>query len=141
MNLIRNPWDRLLSEYLRKRTYDDNRFIDVSQLDFQDFVKALYNRVEKGLLSSNKHESNSHFIPQYDYIFDRSGEKFVDYIGRYETLERDMNLIAKRIGLNPRTSIGSHSTEHDSYTEYYTDKTRDLVSILHLQVILPVLEL
>ena len=130
---VRNPWDRLLSEYLRKEKYNDNRFIDIEGMNFTKFVKNLYERFHEVLNGSQSHEAISHFIPQYQFVFDSSGNKFVDFIGKFENLDHDLKIAASKIGLMSVQLINSHATTHDSYVEYYEEETINLVAQMYEQ--------
>lgn len=130
---VRNPWDRLLSEYFRKKVHNDIRFIDTSQIDFTDYIKILYEKFDEVLYSSQSHETISHFIPQYKFVFDSSGQQFVDFIGKFENLVYDLKIVASKIGLMSVQLGKSHSTVHSSYVEYYNKKTINLVEQMYEQ--------
>ena len=76
-SIIRNPYDRLLSEYYWK--YSNNKTKD----EFLDFVADI--------MIKNKYFSNiyyDHFIPQYVFLYNKSVKKLlVNQLFKYEDLE------------------------------------------------------
>jgi hypothetical protein len=130
---VRNPWDRLLSEYFQKKVNNDTRFIDASQISFTDFVKILYEKFDEVLKSSQTHETLSHFIPQYKFVFDSSGQQFVDFIGKFENLVYDFKIVASKLDLMSVQLDKFNSTVHSSYVKYYNEKTRNLVEQMYEQ--------
>ena len=83
---VRNPWDRLVSWYafiLQDRSHRRHRA--VTRLpDFESFVDAELARPRSA---------------QWWMLADRSGRLGVDFVGRFEQLERDMAGICERIGI------------------------------------------
>ena len=108
---VRNPWDRVVSDY---KWYGGNKG-RVGTLE--DFI--INERVA----------DKSHIIPQYKFIYDSEGTQLVDYIGRFENLYLDFQKICKELNI-PIGSKLPHAHKTDSskhYTEYYNNTTRDIV--------------
>lgn len=85
-SFVRNPWERLVSEYLHKKL--DNKYC------FKDFVF-------RGLPQRNDFDdAYRHIIPQTDYLLDAEGRQFVDFIGRFEYLQDDFAKVCERLGFN-----------------------------------------
>ncbi len=87
---VRNPWDRALSEYTWRRTWDKN----VLKMSFADFVKDE--------LSTNL--KNNHYRPQIEFIVNDPSRKsdhalLVDYVGRFENLRGDFQQVIERCQL------------------------------------------
>jgi hypothetical protein len=51
----------------------------------------------------------------------------MDFVGRFEHIERDFQVIARRIGCT-RALEKSNRSEHRHYTDYYTAETRARVA-------------
>ena len=87
---VRNPWDRALSEYCWRRTWDKK----VLKLSFTEFIKDE--------LSNNL--KNPHYRPQIEFIVGDPELKsdrvlLVDYVGRFENLRADFQHVVERCQL------------------------------------------
>ena len=57
--------------------------------DFEDFVlNGLNNEIIYEII---------HFVPQSEFICNKNGEILVDFVGRFENLNDDLNSISRRI--------------------------------------------
>ncbi|NND56917.1 MAG: sulfotransferase family 2 domain-containing protein [Xanthomonadales bacterium] len=83
-SFVRNPWERILSEY-RYRNYFQHR-------SFRDFVL-------NKLPQPGWDDQYRHVMPQYDMLHDRQGNLLVDFIGRFESLQQDFDLICERLDI------------------------------------------
>jgi len=67
---------------------------------------------------------------QIDFITDNNGKNIVDFVGRYESLEKDLKKIQEHLKLN-RCNIPhknrSLGRDRRNYTYYYDYGTRKLV--------------
>jgi len=84
--IVRNPWDRLVSEY----RYKQHRF------SFKDFIfKHFPKKGQDDYQGFNG--IYRHVMPQYQFIYDDSEKLMVDYVGRFENLAEDFYAITKTI--------------------------------------------
>lgn len=107
---VRNPFDRLVSEYF----YLKNRI-------------ELSNNIKKELIYlANQNESGAmgnHCMYQHKFINDE-----INFIGKVENLQEDFNIVCDKIGI-PRQQLSHYNkTKHKHYTEYYDDETREIVA-------------
>ena len=109
--LIRNPFDRMVSEYF----YSKRRRLTKTR-DFKTFV--MNNEIDT-------HSYSMHNAPQIDFFINSAR---VDYIGRFENLEEDFNIICDKIGIDRQQLPHTNKTNHKHYTEYYDDETRAIVT-------------
>jgi hypothetical protein len=119
---IRNPWDRLVSAYEFARMevsyWHNNRskkpawhhpdHARVKTMSFNDFVRDFS--------LNQKHYTHPSFRPQWSCFCDSSQRNLLDFIGKFEHLERDFAYICGVLG-KPNIS----SKEHDDYRKYYSD--------------------
>lgn len=119
-SFIRNPWDITISKYVAPY------YCKINKLSNKSFLYFLENYFPA------PNEAGDSF---HDY-FDPSK---MDYIGRFETREKDLDYISNKIGieLDPKFSVKqkemqrTRSKKH--YTEYYDDETREIVAQKYAQ--------
>ena len=73
-----------------------------------------------------------HFIPQSRFVCTEDGKPAVDFLGRFETLERDFAALRERVpaaGDLPKANVG----DHDDYRNCYDANTRRIVGDLYAQ--------
>jgi len=109
-SFVRNPWDRLLSEY-RYRNYFHHR-------SFRDFV---LNKLPR----PGWHDQYRHIMPQYDMLHDRQGNLMVDFVGRFEDLQGDFDRVCERLGI--ADSRLPHRNRSDKKSRDLKRKIRNLL--------------
>ncbi len=109
---VRNPWARTLSQY-NKHNHDENIPL---QEGFTEWVLAGGNWLAK---------ENT----MKEFITDKDGNVIVDYIGKLENINEDMDIICKKIGIEP-VEIPCLNTSDStvSYRDIYTDETKKIVT-------------
>jgi len=119
--LVRNPWDKAVSlyEYRKKK---DRTNIATRGIGFSDWVKVTYG--EKKDLS---YYDVRGFQPQVDWLKDNENKISMDFIGKFESLNKDFDQIRKVIGVDAGLSH-LNASERASYRSYYDDETRDIVA-------------
>jgi len=119
-SFVRNPWDRCLSAYfyllkggsqnrsdlIDKETYVNNYF------DFNDFV-------QNGLLEASKNQQ--HFKKQCFYL-----DREVDYIGYFERINQDFNMLSLMLNLQGKLSR-QNATKKLNYKKYYNPSSLEIV--------------
>lgn len=83
-SFVRNPWARLVSEY-KWRGYH-------RKWSFRDWLNNAF--PQPGWTDNWRH-----VMPQYDYLFDSEGNCLVDFIGRFENLKDDFNIVRDQVGV------------------------------------------
>ncbi|MBI3927732.1 MAG: sulfotransferase family 2 domain-containing protein [Armatimonadetes bacterium] len=124
-SFVRNPWDRLVSafHFLRSSPWPDDREWferNLSQYrSFEEFVQ--------GWICEENVLEKVHFTPQWRFLYSRDGEEcLVDFLGRFENLGRDFEVIATRLGLSKQLQQKNESSRKP-YQECYSDTTREIV--------------
>lgn len=112
----RNPWDKVVSHYWFRKKNPRKAPIG----SFEEYLDARKCPVDHPLYTIN-------------------GELAVDVVGRYESLEADLDKILARIGLPdaalPTERNTQYRTDPKPYQEYYDDRTRELVANLYAKEI------
>ena len=128
---VRNPWDRFVSLYHYFATMTpDHRWYganarlagDVRRIgSFADFCRNF---------STWRFRDNYHFRPQCRWITDAVGNLAVDFVGRFERLQDDVNAVCHRLGAPPVELPVLNRSSHGPYLNYYSDETREIVADL-----------
>ena len=107
---VRNPWDRAVSEVAYLGSYFEGA----------DLKQKLLNML-------NCHSYGNHIRPQIDFI-DTNHQVTIDFIGRFETLQQDLNQIFRLLGL-PRRKLSHHlRSQHAPYWTYYDDFLKEQIA-------------
>jgi hypothetical protein len=133
---VRNPYDRLVSEYFWKRKGGDVRFgLDCRQLSFPEFVIALAERFPT--IYRQPHCEVSHFLPQSDFIYDKDDRCLVTVVGRFEDgLEKALREVYNLLGKSPPKAIrlkksNTTHSEREPFQNYYTPHLKQLVAEMY----------
>lgn len=137
-SFVRNPWDRLVSCYRDKIAGEVEGFTNSTirpgvadclarfevfraNMSFEAFVMAV--------ASIPDTEADAHFRSQHTFVTNAVGLVALDFVGRYETLLRDLEHVQQRSGMPgfrlPRLQAARRRVP---YSEYYTSKTREVVA-------------
>lgn len=140
---VRNPWSRMVSLY---RYLGFDRSYSFRDFLAKKFIPEIF--------------ANMYWFvcPQSDFIYSKSGELLVDYVGRFEILQKDFDKICKEIGFSTSTlphinrsvqkkknrtfpfwGVNSlfglkklnGSPSKRSYLEYYDRDTQDMVAEIY----------
>lgn len=119
---VRNPWDRMVSLYHYFLQNPEKQASDIGKRiaacsDFTDFCSRL-----------DELELDPHFDEQISYLIDFQGNMLVDYVGRYETLDRDYKDICARLGLPVMSLPHYRQSSHHHYLQYYDEQAIDAVA-------------
>jgi hypothetical protein len=97
-SFVRNPWARILSEYLY-RNYLHHR-------SFREFVLRRMPR-------PGWDDEYRHVMPQYDMLY-KNGRLLVDYVGRFESLQADFDHVCRQLGIEDSTLPHRNKSEKKS---------------------------
>jgi len=136
-SFVRNPWARLVSEYNYRK---HNKLSS-----FRDFVL-------NGLPQQNSYtDTFRHIMPQYKFLYDDAGRQLIDFVGKFETLQKDFNFVCNKLNIEPSTLARVNSSSHKgshlqklkklinlektskkiNYMKYYNKETRNFVKKIY----------
>ena len=100
---VRNPWDRLVSCYSEKIRSDgdpENFINGVSRVltSFGVFEAGMsFERFARAVAQIPDEEAEPHFLSQHKFIVNREGNLIIDFLGRFETIDQDFDVVRQRI--------------------------------------------
>jgi len=98
---VRNPWDRIMSSYLYSK-----------RLGYKFTFKSFFNSP----IFANHCKTQCSFL-----------NKNIDFIGRFENLQEDFDIICGKLRLKVKKLPHENKTIHGHYTEWYTNEDKKLV--------------
>lgn len=125
---VRNPWDRLVSEF-NFRTF-------ARATSFREFVLERFPTAADDDYATGE-DHYRHVLPQSQFIHAENGRCLVDFVGRFERLEADFAIACRRVGLadhglqhtnRARMAANAPRRAHRHYTDYYDADTREFVA-------------
>lgn len=130
--LVRNPWARALSCYNSKirdtHPLKAARILSLyknlhSDMSFLDFTRWL-------LTDEGRDDiADRHWLSQYHFLTDKTGKICCQNIGRYETMEQDVQAIFDKIGL-PETNLKTRAFKSgaSAYQEIYCEEAKENIA-------------
>jgi hypothetical protein len=119
---VRNPWDRAASLY-KYRRMKDKTGIASNHVSFAEWVS----RVFTNEADPHYHDNPRSFQTQCEWLKDEQGAISIDFIGRFENINRDFEQIAERIAPGTRLPF-LNASRSDCYRDYYNTATRKTVA-------------
>ena len=102
---VRNPWDRLVSSYM--------------YLTIRNKFKGTWDDYVKEFTVPPKNTSKKY--AQYDML------KNCNFVGRFEYLQKDLDLICDIIGINRKTLPHVWKTDHKHYAQMFNPEQIDII--------------
>ncbi|MFZ5802060.1 MAG: FkbM family methyltransferase [Candidatus Omnitrophota bacterium] len=132
---VRNPWDRLVSCYEQKirtkerfvypktigKWCDENRFATPHEISFKEFVHFIYHNPDK--------------IDWHWQSYANRARLPLDYIGRFETLEEDIQTVSYKLGISQEFPHYNKSRHRTDYRTYYDEETRRMAAEIYAEEI------
>ena len=111
---VRNPYDRFVSACA--------------------FIHRTNDRMQRdplGVMKQTIEEKNREqailFRPQHEFVTDLSGELCVDYVGTFETLQRDFDRICRQMGLPTAILPRINASQRAPYRAYFDKELQEMV--------------
>jgi len=121
---VRNPWDRAVSGFNYRITNGGTGYSS-----YYSLKQYLHSYTHKPKEKSNDYYSiQQHIKPQYDFAYDADGKQIVDFIGKFENLQEDFDIICDKIKIPQQKLPHKNKSKHKHYTEYYDDETKQIVA-------------
>lgn len=120
---VRNPWDWLVSNYFYCRGV---------HYPYYYRVKGSRKKLRTESMPLNFNEWVKWYVEklhgtQFEMIANLTEDCELDFIGKFENIHNDFNIICNKIGIPSQKLPHKNKTKHTHYTEYYDDETRQIV--------------
>jgi hypothetical protein len=120
-SIVRNPWDKVVSQY-KHRVCTNQTGMGDRPIAFRDWVAATYGP-DKRL---PYYDQPKMFQPQVEWLRDDEGRIRLDFVGRFEDLRGAYRQIATRLKL-PHELPHCNSTARTDYRTFYDDRTAEMI--------------
>lgn len=119
--IVRNPWDKMVSQYY----YNAHNWVKEGT-SFEQYIRIF-----------GDGEKITRFPPFHlPYITNTSNAIIVDYIGRFEDLERSLITISAELKIPYQTLPHKNkSNRKREYTDYYNQDTKNIIAHLFAEEI------
>ena len=112
---VRNPWDKIVSAFKYRKFYE--------HMSFKEYI---FERQPRPIAYQGTYR---HVMSQMDYICDESGRICVDYVGRFETLQRDFDHVCRALDI-PAKKLSHTNISSNQHGETKENKKTALLPIL-----------
>lgn len=118
---VRNPWDKVVSQYKYLQTRPMLRkYMGLNRFSsFSRYVRVLADAKQKHVQS----------FEQWKFLQDDQGRSLVDFVGHFEKLQEDFDVVAEKLELtSSKLPHDMKSAKRRPYQSYYNAKTRQIVA-------------
>jgi len=127
--IVRNPWDRLVSEYCWRQDRPNKKFLPET---FEKFINYCAARIkDPGTLYSRRDIYYTHGLTQESYVTNNKGKIILDEIFRFEDLPTAVETLKTKLDLTFSHLKRHNSSRRKDYHEYYNKKTKDKVANIY----------
>jgi len=119
--VIRNPWDRVVSQY-KFRTKTNKSKMQENPLSFNEWVKKVFEENDPFYFGKRPQM----YIPQVDWLKDNNGEIHIDKIIRFESLNKEFKEVADYLGIDNNLPH-LNSTKKANYHDFYDQETKAII--------------
>ena len=113
--IVRNPYDRYVSVCT---------FLNRHNPEFKNSAVQFM----KNALKQPRFQQRILVQPQFNMLSDELGESGMDFVGRYEDLQKSIDTIFNKIGIPRQALPHANASTHNAYMDYYDDELCNLVA-------------
>lgn len=117
---VRNPWGKVVSHY-HYRVQTNQTGLGSGDIEINEWVERSY-----GIREPSLYDKPRFFMPQLDWISDKSGRLIVDHVGRYENLAQDFSELCHMLGIR-RKLPHIRQSPHGHYRNYYSADSKEII--------------
>ena len=124
---VRNPWDKVVSDHFYWQRKESPFKKILKGTTIKDYLLCRNGYEFMNHLDNNLGRAD-HFCCQHKYIIDQNKKNIVNFIGRFENLQQDFNIICDKINM-PRVKLPHlNKSKHEHYSQYYDAETREIAN-------------
>jgi hypothetical protein len=126
---VRNPWSRTVSlyEFFRTDLWWSDGGEDKSDYPFMDCIKTMTFAEYIHYIQQTKPLRTT----QASYLTDTQGKLYPTFIGKYENLQNDFNIVCKELNLPEHQLPVLLKTNRKPYSYYYSPDTKKVVEEIY----------
>jgi Sulfotransferase family len=114
---VRNPWDKAVSQYASMR----------DRADLRELISMAPNASFSEYLQLTEAHHHIQWERQVEFIRDEDLVPMVDFVGRFENLEHDAQVIFQQLGIRCRHLPHRNRSKRRHYRKYFGDRSREWV--------------
>lgn len=122
---VRNPWDWVVSQYFFSN-FKKTKWDLFARKIRARHVEIVWSRLNK----FNPIVSDESYL-QSSFVFGCEGDRLIDFVGHYERLQEDFDVICQRLGLPQVALPVKNVSGHKPYQKLYTRGSKALVGNLY----------
>lgn len=128
---VRNPWDRVVSCWNDRRYSKGKREGSIeSTFTFDQYVDHLWEETNNELQGDVGVHGNPHVRSQSSMVRDIK----LDFVGKLENFKADWQKVCDHMNVTPwEKDIHQNKTKRTVYTDYYTERTKQIVSKIYAE--------
>lgn len=117
---VRNPFDRAVSSWKYGGSFYD------WNCSFEEFAQ----RIDKKNLRTPTEWTDLtwHTYEQAAHLTDNDGKVLVDYVGRFESIEKDFEYVCTTLGFGKLHLPHVNKTKRTNYLDYYNSETKSIIA-------------
>ena len=120
-SFVRNPWDRMLSIFQYRQSVGELS----PKTSYGAYLKLFFINPDNPDAPYHYH---GYYYQAMDYLIDESGEIIVDFVGRFEDREKDLEFIREKCGCHDLGFLHTQgSSTNQDYRSGYNQETQDMV--------------
>jgi chondroitin 4-sulfotransferase 11 len=126
-SFVRNPFSRCVSEYFWWRGVGKKNKYGRKKCE-TSFTQWVHEDLPSLIIENQSIDRLiKHNIEQHKFILDANNDKIVNFVGRFEKLQEDFNIVCDKIGIPRQKLPHTNQTKCSHYTEHYNDETKKII--------------
>lgn len=118
---VRNPFDKVVSHYEYRRLTNQTD-MGTCPISFDEWVELAY--ADK---NTRYYDKQKMFMPQKEWITNEEDEIIVDFVGRFESIRKDFQVVCEALDLNTTLPHVKSTRRRQHFRSYYSQRSRAII--------------